>query len=465
MSVGVLVVSYGSRGVSMVDALCRSRHKTKLFIVDKQKNPFNIERAYEHVVVPDLNVNSISDFAFKHKEEIEFCVVGPEGPVIEGLHDVMLEKTGIPVLCPSKEYAIEASKVEQRELLAECCPSANPRYRVFDPHVDGSLSNVKDKAHEWFDKLESQVVVKPDKPGFGKGVGVWGDHFNSKEDYFEYFKSNYESGTVIVEEKIDGEESSFMAYCDGKSLAPFPDTRDYKRAFEGDIGPNTGGMGSYKDVGDHLPFMTKKDREMEEDIVGRVFKQVKGEGRNEGLLGLPFYVAFIHTKDDPKVLEINSRPGDPEIMNIMPALADDYVDLCYAMLEGSLTRVSMKPKATVVTYKVPPAYGGYDKRHPDKVISHEIGGVVDLSAAYKLVGDGGGLRVFPGSMEVRDNNNYSLRSRTVACVGLGDSVEEARENSLEGIESIKGGSLWNRGDVASKKHIQNSIAHMKSLRG
>ncbi len=465
MSVGVLVVSYGSRETAMVDALARSDHGVRLYIADKQRNPFNIEYAKEHVVIPDLDVLKIADFTAKHKNEIDFGLVGSEGPIIAGLRDIVLEKAGIPIICPSKEYAIEESKLKQRLLLEECCPSANPKFRVFDPKKDGSVSEVRDAVYSWFDELESQVVVKPDKPGYGKGVGVWGDHFTTREDFFDYFKSNYASGTVIIEEKIEGEESSFQAFCDGKTLVPLPESRDYKRAFDGDEGPNTGGMGSYKDVGDWLPFMTGSDQEKEVEIAQKIFKKLRGRGRNEGLLGVPFYLAFMHTGKEPKILEINSRPGDPESMNLIPVIADNFVDVCYAMLDGNLKHVSMKPKATVVTYKVPASYGGYDKRFPEKVAKNEVGECVELTEAYRLVEKTKGtLRVYPGSMEQRGDGVYALKSRVVACVGIGDSIEEARETSRSGIRSVRGGSLWSRGDVAAKQHIQKSVEHMRALR-
>ena len=465
MSVGVLVVSYGSRDASMVDALVRSSYDVELYIADKQENPFNQDRAKEHAVIPDLSAERIADFAGKHKSSIEFGLVGSEAPIIDGVADKVMEKAGVQMICPTKEFAIEESKLWQRLLLDECCPGANPRYKVFDPSKDGPYSSVEPTVVDYFGELESQVVVKPDKPGFGKGVGVWGDHFDTQADFLDYFKSNYESGATIIEEKIDGEESSFQAFCDGKTLAPVPDTRDYKRAFEGDVGPNTGGMGSYMDADNHLPFMSKRDRKTEEDIAEKVFEKLRGSNRNTGLLGIPFYFAFMHTKDEPKVLEINSRPGDPECMNIMTGLETDFVDLCYNMLEGTLSKVKMKGKATVVTYKVPPSYGGYDKRHPEKVMVDDVGGIVDLSLANELVErNNEELRIYPGSMEARNGNAYSLSSRTVASVGIGDSIELAREKSLEGIKAIKGGALWNRADVASKMHIQASIKHMKCLR-
>src|SRR3990170_7030305 len=109
--VGVLIVSYGSREAAMIDAFSRSQtYKTKLYIVDKQKNPFNVKHAEEHLVISDLNIADISKFAKKRKDKIDFGIVGPEKPIIEGVRDLVEKETDIPIICPTKQYAIEASK-------------------------------------------------------------------------------------------------------------------------------------------------------------------------------------------------------------------------------------------------------------------------------------------------------------------------------------------------------------------
>ncbi len=308
--------------------------------------------------------------------------------------------------------------------------------------------------------------MKPDRPAAGKGVGVWGDHFSTREELVEHFMGNIEYGPVIIEEKLEGEESSFQAFCDGKHLVPLPETRDYKRAFDGDKGPNTGGMGSYKDVGDVLPFMTSVDKEKEIEIINRIFKELRKQATSTDLRGMPFYDAFIHTSSGPKVLENNSRPGDPEIQNILPILKDDFVDVCYKMLEGNLTKVNFEKKATVVTYKVPANYAGFSNMFPERVKTEEIDKPVDLTQAEKLAErHGDAIRIYPASMELRENgNNYALKSRAVCVVGVENSISEAREISLEGIKAIAGGALWNRTDIASREHIRKSIEHMKKLR-
>ena len=465
--IGVLVVSYGAREAAMVDALSRSPHyKVNLYIADKQCNPFNVEKATKHIVIPDLNTDAICKFAETNKADLDFAIVGPEKPIIEGARDQIEKRTGIPVICPKQKYAIEASKVAQRLLFQEIAPEANPRFKVFDPKDYKGTDDAKKAVYKWLDELQNQAVVKPDKPTAGKGVGVWGDHFATREQLFDHFMSNFQYGTVIIEEKIDGEESSFMAFCDGKHLAVLPDTRDHKRAFDDDKGPNTGGMGSYKDTVDHLPFMTKEDHETELAIAQQIFQKWTTKIPDQtALRGVPLYLAFMHTRGGPKILENNSRPGDPEIMNILPVLKDDFVDICYKMLEGNLTRVEVEKVATVLTYKVPPSYGGYAEVFPSKVNKAEIDTPVDLSAAYALKRKyGDRIRVYPGSMELRGSETFALKSRVVGVLGVGQTIEEARQVSLEGINAIKGGALWNRTDVASKQGIEKSVRHMRQLR-
>lgn len=463
--VGILVISYGSREAAMIDAFARStKYQLEIYVADKQHNPFNIEKATKHVVVPDLNIEQISRFAEKNKNSIDFGIAGPEKPIIEGVRDLIEKRTKIPMICPTREYAIEESKVQQRLLFDKIVPEANPRFRIFNPTDYENVSQVKKDVYKWLDELENQAVIKPDKPAAGKGVGVWGDHFNTREQLFEHFLSNYEHGSVVIEEKIDGEESSFQALCDGKHLVPLPDTRDYKRAFDGDKGPNTGGMGSYKDEGDILPFLTNLDRAKELQIVSRIFQEWKGKDASS-LRGVPLYVAFMHTGKELKILENNSRPGDPEIINVLPVLEDDFVDVCFKILEGNLNQITLRREATVVTYKVPPSYGGFSQNFPRRVNNRNMDKPVDLKKAYEFNRrHPDQVRIYPGSMERRDGKNFALKSRAVCAVGIADCIEDARSISLEALKMIKGGSLWNRTDIASRAHINRSKKHLEKLR-
>jgi len=467
-TVGILIVSYGAREAAIVDTLARSQnYKVELYIADKQLNPFNVQHATKHVVIPDLSIQNICKFAQNHKDKLDFAIVGSEKPIIDGLRDLIETETGVPVICPKKNYAIEESKVKQRLLFQKIAPEANPRFKVFEPKNYQNKTHVKENVYKWLDELNNQAVVKPDKPTAGKGVGVWGDHFTNREELFEHFMSNFQYSAVIIEEKIEGEEASCMAFCDGKHFIPLPDTRDYKRAFDEDRGPNTGGMGSYKDVDDKLPFLTTTERENEIELANKVFDGWSQQINDPtALRGVPLYLAFMHTGKEIKILEINSRPGDPESINLFPIIKDDFVDVCYKMITGNLLNVGLNKTATVVTYKVPPDYGGYASFYPNKNVKSDIDTAVDFTEAYKLTKKyGDKIRIYPGAMELRDGKNYALKSRAIGVLGIGDSIEEARKISQEGANAISGGGLWNRTDIAAQTHIDRSIRHMKKLRG
>jgi len=455
--VGVLLVSYGSRASSIADALTRStNYDVEIYDADKQKNPYILERSRDYTL--GIDEGKIVEFARKHKDDIDFGIVGPEGPIIGGIRDAVERETEIPMICPSKKYAIEGSKVEQRVLMAECCPEANPGFEVFDPEKDGGVEDVKKKLWDCLDEYDNQVAVKPDLPATGKGVGVWGDHFNSREDIFDHFLTIYKHGKVLIEEKVEGEEFSLQFFSDGKHLIPTPAVRDYKRAFDGDLGPNTGGMGSYKNTGNFLPFMDKADWESGLKIGQRIFEVLKEGESNPGIRGLALYMAYTCSKDGIKVFEINTRPGDPEIMNLMPLVKSDFVEHCFQMIDGNLTSMDFEPLASVVTYAVPMTYGGFRQKYSGD-------NLVNLEPAYGLMKKHDGhLRIYPGSMEKRDDGKtYALGSRAVACVGLGEDIERARKISLEGVKALDG-PLWNRWDIASKAHIERSIANVKQLR-
>jgi phosphoribosylamine--glycine ligase len=210
--VGILVVSYGSRAASIIDAFLRSEeYSPKIFVADKQKNPFNVKVAEKHTVISDLDIKEIAKFAKKYADQIDFGIIGPEKPIIAGVRDLVEKETNIPIICPTKKYALEVSKIAQRELFQKVAPEVNPRFKVFDKKDYKSTNDVKKSVYSWLDEQTTQVAVKPDTATAGKGVGVWGDHFNSREEVFEHFMSNYEHGPVIIEEKVEGEESSFQA--------------------------------------------------------------------------------------------------------------------------------------------------------------------------------------------------------------------------------------------------------------
>ena len=220
------------------------------------------------------------------------------------------------------------------------------------------------------------------------------------------------------------------------------------------MGPNTGGMGSYMDVNNWLPFMTKDNYDAECNIVQRFFDEMCKGARPEEIRGT-IYTAFILTEDGPKIIEINSRPGDPEFMNILAALDTDFGEMCYLMAEENLMQIPTKPVASVVTYLVPQTYGGKNpKWQGDREV--KLGPLKDVM----LNGDEN-LRLYPGSMELgSDGKYYMMGSRTIALVGTGKTIEEARRRSVEAADKVEG-DLWGRPDIASHNHIKRSEDKMR----
>ena len=454
--IGVLLISYGSRGAAIADALKSSQnYDVHLYVVDKCNNPFNRKLADEHVVSRSLNVQDIVDFAVKHSEGIDFGIVGPEGPIISGVRNRVEAETDIPMICPRQEYALEGSKVQQRQIVDECCPELNPKYRVFDPWDYESIREAKEDLWSWIDEIGLEVAVKPDKPATGKGVGVWGDHFNTRKGLLNHFLGLLEKGSVLVEEKVEGEEFSLQFFCDGHRILPTPAVRDYKRAFDEDKGPNTGGMGSYKSVGNILPFMSQSDYEEAVSKTEILFRKIAG-GYNPALIGVPFYMAFTISRDGLKLFEINSRPGDPEIQCLLPILKDDFVEICLRMIDGNLRSIEFENLATVTVYKVPPSYGGKNPTFQDE-IKVNLRKAEDFSKLHRV-------KIYPGALEERDGKYYALKSRTICAVGIGEDIEAARKIAYQCLDMIEDAGLWYRGDIASKRHIQSSILHIKKLR-
>ncbi len=458
--IGIGVLAYSARAYAMMDAWLRSGYDVELYIFDKQKNPQNRAIAKRHVVAENLNnPKEAIEFFGQYKDEITFIMPDGEGPILAGLRDEVEAELEIPCICPTKEYAIEGYKVAQRELIERFCKEANPRHQIFHPGRPKHL--VKDDFYKWGEELDWQFAIKPNKSGYGKGVGVWGDHFNTPEQAFEHFWSIYEAGDLaIVEEKLEGEEFSLEFLSDGRIILPTFATRDYKRRKYGDKDQNTGGMGSYKDRTRRLPFMTSEDWMQAVTYTNRLFEALRGNSYNPNLRGPSMYMAFMSTKDGVKILEINSRFGDPESMTWLRTLKrrTNFVDLCLAMTNGTLRRIAFEDLASVVTYLVRPDYGGGERKPVDTTI--DINEALKVAQSY---GDNGAL--FVGAVKERDGGSYeALGPRNVAACGYAKTVGEARFISRKILEAVKG-DLENREDIGSEEYIQQSIDHMKKLRG
>ncbi|MDA4118695.1 MAG: hypothetical protein OK455_10170 [Thaumarchaeota archaeon] len=457
--VGILIVSKCLSSAAMIDTFARSeKYAPEFYVAEKQVNPLNFQRAKIHTVIPDLNVREVARFAGKHKKKLAFGLTDTEEFIIAGGRDAVEEETGVPMVCVTKEFAIEASKADQRLLFERILPEANPRYKVFDPSNYPGDSEPVAEFRGLMKEFGSGLVVKPDAPARGAGVGVWGSDFLNEEEAVAFFRNVYSKGRVVVEEKVEGEESSFHAFSDGKHFIAAPPTRDYKRALDGNKGRLTGGMGSYRGTGDSLPFLPASEWERVTRLEQEAFRKWKGRGSNPGLRGIVLYDALMHTGGAFKILERNSRGGNTEQMCFLTTMLDDYVDVCYRMIEGDLKGVRFSKEAAVVTCAVPTSYGtGASAREGDTA--------VDLHRALSVENEhhGGSLRVFPMDVRLEGGRTLMGPSRTVAVAGIGKSVEEARESSLRGIRALEG-PLRFRADVASGTDIEKSAEHLKKLR-
>jgi phosphoribosylamine--glycine ligase len=454
--VGILIVSKCLSAAAMIGAFRRStRYSPEFYVAERQLNPYNSESATAHQVIPDLDLLEVAAFARKHKGKISFGLTDTEDFITAGGRDVVEHESGVPMLCVDRRHAVERSKADQRLLFDDVFKGANPRFAVFDPkeyRTDAA-------AVAQFKRFASEVrepVIKPDAPARGAGVGVWGRDFGTEKEMVAFFRNVYARGRVVVEERVEGEESSFQAFSDGRHFVVAPQTRDYKRALEGDHGRLTGGMGSYRGPEAHLPFLRPSEWEHIAAAEKSAFDRWRGRGSEPGLRGIVLYDALMHTGDGFKVLERNSRGGNTEQISVLATIEDDFVDVCFRMLEGSLKTIRFSKKASVVMCAVPRGYGIPQTLPVEKER-------VDLTAAFALQRSSEGLGVYPMDVRVEGGSTYLGESRSVAVVGTRPTMEEARALSLAGVDALRG-PLRTRRDIAGARDLRRSAEHMESLR-
>ena len=433
----ILLLGSGAREHAIARALACSPQNPAIACLAANNNP-GIQKLAE-----EFKVGSISDpksvVSFAHKCCAKLTIIGPEAPLQAGVADA-LWNAGIPTVGPKKAHAqIETSKGFTRDLLAKYNIPGGPLYRRFD-----SLGGVA----EFLEELGEDYVVKYDGLMGGKGVKVSGDHLHSHDEALDYCtKLVNRGGSFVVEEKLIGEEFSLMSFCDGEHLAHMPPVQDHKRAYEGDEGPNTGGMGSYSDADHSLPFLTDDDISHAQQINETTAQALKKEF-SEGYKGV-LYGGFIATADGVKLIEYNARLGDPEAMNVLPLLESDFVEVCHGIVNGNLDErnVSFSRRATVCKYAVPEGY-------PDSPVKGEpidVSSVTDTSQLYYA------------SVDMKDGTLIEAGSRTVAYVGIAGSLVKA-EAKAEGEISKVRGPLFHRTDIGTTELIQKRVEHMQTLR-
>ena len=433
----ILLLGSGAREHAIARALACSPQNPAIACLAANKNP-GIQKLAEQ-----FKVGSISDpksvVSFAQKCCAKLAIIGPEAPLEAGVADA-LWNAGIPTLGPKKAHAqIETSKGFTRDLLAKYNIPGGPLYRRFD-----SLDGVA----EFLEELGEDYVVKYDGLMGGKGVKVSGDHLHSHDEALDYCtKLVNRGGSFVVEEKLIGEEFSLMSFCDGEHLAHMPPVQDHKRAYEGDEGPNTGGMGSYSDADHSLPFLTDDDISHAQKINKTTAQALKKEF-SEGYKGV-LYGGFIATADGVKLIEYNARLGDPEAMNVLPLLESDFVEVCHGIVNGNLDErnVSFSRRATVCKYAVPEGY-------PDSPVKGEpidVSSVTDTSQLYYA------------SVDMKDGTLIEAGSRTVAYVGIAGSLVKAEAKAGAEISKVRG-PLFHRTDIGTTELIQKRVEHMQTLR-
>ncbi len=379
-----------------------------------------------------------------HVEKPDFVFVGPEEPLAIGVVDALQTKLGIPCIGPTRVLAqLESSKAFTRELLRRHNILGNPEYRVF--HSPTGI--------EEYCKELGEFVVKPDGLTGGKGVKVSGTHLESAREAAAYadelFRAKHPA--VVIEERLDGEEFSLQSFCDGVSVQDMIVVQDHKRRYDGDLGPNTGGMGSYSCQDHRLPFLSEEHLRAASVINAGVAEAIRHDTKQlyKGIL----YGGFMLTRHGVRLLEYNARFGDPEALNVLSVLKTDLVDICEAIIRGTLDQLSIEfeSRATVCKYVVPQGY-------PDHPVKDERISLARVPTQSER------LKYYEAAVEWRGHDLYLTGSRAVGFVGIGAGLDEAERMAEEAASSVDG-PVEHRKDIGTRALIQQRCDHVRRIFG
>jgi phosphoribosylamine--glycine ligase len=430
MDMKILVVGGGGREHAIARALARNRD-TEIFSAMARLNPGISALARGVRLCRETDVAGIT--AFARECGAEYAFIGPEAPLEAGIVD-HLEALNIRCVGPTQAAArIETDKAFCRDMMELHNINGCPKYRVFHNRAD---------AVAFIHDYEGDLAIKPIGLTGGKGVRIMGEQVD-RSGAVAYIKSL--AGGVVLEERLIGEEFTLQAFVDGNHLIPMPLVQDHKRAFEGDLGPNTGGMGSYSMPDHMLPFVSEADYKKALAIMRAMVAALERTGHPyKGIL----YGQFMNTARGPKVIEFNARFGDPEAMNVLSLLSSDLSDIVTRITEGSLsvTSVTFEQNATVCKYIVPSGYP--DSPHPGDPVT---------------INSPDGALLYYANVAEQEGKLSTLTSRTLAFVGVGPTLEEAEHVAEQAASAVMGNVRYRR-DIGTRALLEQRINHMKELR-
>ena len=411
----VLLIGSSAREHAIAMALTRS--DVEIHAHMDRKNPGIAKLCKEFTIGSTTVIKQLpSLFGF------DYAIIGPEAPIDVGISDFITSQ-GVPCIAPSKAAAlIETSKSFARIVIDQTTPKANPKFK---------LARSLDDLRRFEKKIGVEnMVVKPNGLTGGKGVKIFGEHLNSRDELERYaIDLLIKTGIVVLEEKLEGTEFTLQAFSDGEHLEFMPLVRDYKRAYDGDAGPNTGSMGSFSTPDHGLPYVTPEDLESAKEIMNATLIGIKRKAGSmfKGIL----YGQFMKTDSGIKVIEFNARFGDPEAMNVLSVLSTSMDEICQGIIGGNLGQVQFENKATVCVYIVPEGYPG-----PDVVKDSPL----DLSVATTA-------ELYHASVYEKDGQILTTGSRAIGVLGKADTVAQAREIAYSNASRIKGKVRF-RSDIA-----------------
>jgi phosphoribosylamine--glycine ligase len=415
----ILVVGGGGREHAMVRALARSVHSPELLCA-----PGNAGIAADAECLPQIAADDVEAIvALAVERRVDLVAIGPEAALVAGAVDA-LEDAGVPAFGPSAGAAeLEGSKAFAKELMKEAgVPTA--------AHV---LLRSREEALEQLSRAAYPTVLKADGLAAGKGVIICPTEAEARAAVDVFFtERRFGATTVILEEMLEGEELSLLAICDGENVVPLAPAQDYKRIFDGDEGPNTGGMGSYSPV----PGFGAAEVE---EIVDRVHRPIVAAMARRGV---PFhgvlYAGLMIGAEGPKVLEFNARFGDPETQAVLPRMRSDLVDLFLAAREpGGLAGVPAEfDSGWAVTLVL--ASAGY----PESSSSGDV--IRGLAEAGELA------ELTHAGTAARDGEIVTAGGRVLNLTGLGPTPAAARDRAYDAASRISFEGMQIRTDIAAR---------------